>query len=281
MEDPYDILCISRTASFAEVRQRYIELAKLHHPDKLHHISEEEKKEHEKYFKKVTGAYQRISDIHNGKANKNSYYTNINDNNENSDEWRNIWNSVENFLKEQMKTMFEKTPEKQIHIFRLPVTLEDIYNKKIKKVELILRNQNTPIYLRVNCNEYPEALIQNNGKMYRCKMILQEHKLFTIDNCMNLCYKCEITMKEYINGSNKIIKYLDLSDIIIDIEPFSKLEEIIIHNKGLLENTSLIIKINLSLPSKELWDKLDNHEKMDMQNSLNQINALFKTSDGL
>jgi len=278
MEDPYDILCISHTASFAEVRQRYIELAKLHHPDKLHHISEEEKKEHEKYFKKVTGAYQHISDIHNGKSN-NSYKSDKCSNND--DNWRDIWHGVENFLKEQMKTIFEKSPEKQIHIFRLPVTLEDIYNKKIKKVELILRNQNIPIYLRVNCNEYPEALIEDSGKMYRCKMVLQEHKLFSIDNCMNLCYNCEITMKEYINGCNKIIKYLDLSDIVIDIEPFSNLEDIVIENKGLIENTLLIIKISIALPMRELWDKLNNIERMDMQNSLNQINALFKTSDGL
>ena len=58
--DPYHILEIDRSASAAEIKQAYRELARKYHPDKLEHLGDEFKALAEMRFKEIQQAYQEL-----------------------------------------------------------------------------------------------------------------------------------------------------------------------------------------------------------------------------
>lgn len=57
MRDPYDVLGVSKTASAAEIKKAYRQLAKKHHPD-----SNKDDKAAEKKFAEATAAYDLLND---------------------------------------------------------------------------------------------------------------------------------------------------------------------------------------------------------------------------
>ena len=59
--DPYRILEIDRSASSAEIKQAYRELALKYHPDKLEHLGDDFKALAEMRFKEIQKAYQELS----------------------------------------------------------------------------------------------------------------------------------------------------------------------------------------------------------------------------
>ena len=59
--DPYHILGIDRSASAAQIKQAYRELALKYHPDKLEHLGDEFKALAEMRFKQIQKAYQELS----------------------------------------------------------------------------------------------------------------------------------------------------------------------------------------------------------------------------
>ena len=59
-DSAYKILEIDRTATDAEVKNAYRNMAKKYHPDKLQHLDEVHKKGGEEKFKKVQEAYEQI-----------------------------------------------------------------------------------------------------------------------------------------------------------------------------------------------------------------------------
>ena len=63
--DPYHILGVDRSASAAQIKQAYRELARKYHPDKLEHLGDEFKALAETRFKEIQKAYQELS----GKSN--------------------------------------------------------------------------------------------------------------------------------------------------------------------------------------------------------------------
>jgi molecular chaperone DnaJ len=61
MKDYYEILGVSKDASQEEIKKRYRTLALKMHPDRLVGKSDSEKKEVEKKFQEITGAYEVLS----------------------------------------------------------------------------------------------------------------------------------------------------------------------------------------------------------------------------
>ena len=60
-EDLYNILGVSKTATDAEIKSAYRQLAKKYHPDLYAGKPEAEKKEAEEKFKKISHAYDVLS----------------------------------------------------------------------------------------------------------------------------------------------------------------------------------------------------------------------------
>ena len=105
---PYTIMGVSRSATIAQVKTRYFELARKHHPDKLApNTSDEEKKKHEEIFKDITNAYTRINkekEFENkyGASSSTSGSSSYSSDNffnvsgeSNSEDWRSVWAGLE------------------------------------------------------------------------------------------------------------------------------------------------------------------------------------------
>jgi len=294
MIDDYKVLGLQNTASFSQVRARYFELAKLHHPDKLHNISIEEKKEHEEYFKKITLAYANIEKENNRKQG-------INDNTPGYEEgdWRAVWHNFETLFKnpetwKAMKTIIKDTFKDTFyevasksfikhHTIKVPVTLEEIHLRKNKKLRLFLAQREKPVFITIKVDLYPDMtfekihifednssvkitfiLIIKNHETFRLIPLLESYDLFTV---------VKLQWNEYLEGKTFSLKYLDDNLLDINIEPFVRLDiPLEIENKGLCNLGNLYITIDIVYPRKKSWDNLDSEKKLFF---LNILNALF------
>ena len=106
MRDPYAVLGLPHAADMAAVKARYHELARRHHPDKLHGATEEERRRNEDLFKEVTVAYQVIMEGGGGRgaaADADGH-------------WQEVWQRVERMFQSQDVWMFMGTVLKDVAV---------------------------------------------------------------------------------------------------------------------------------------------------------------------
>ena len=250
--DPYEILGLSYPSTKEEIKARYYELAKKHHPDKLQHLPPEERSLHEETFKKINVAYELLS--------KSDFeYSNKKD-------WKGIWSSVESFMNTSQMTAFadllsnviqvareykkQKTSE---HHITIEVTLEEVHNRKEKKCRLFLKNVADPVFIKVNCGCYPSYLYTYQSYYIYITFQLQPHPLYSLDTLFDtydLYAEIPLTLKEYFTGTQKEIEYLDHTCLTITIPPFST-DPINIQNKGLFNKDLLTLSPKVHLPQAE------------------------------
>jgi len=290
--DPYEILGVTRKSTSSEIRIRYYELAKKHHPDRLHHLPIKERNENEEYFKKITTAYSKIekelnSDNKSYSNSSNSSYTNENYIN---GDWRKIWNNFEDLfynedLWSELKT-YVKHKLKLKHYFQVEVTLEEIYFCKKKKLRLFLENYKTPVFLTLSCDAYPMQKflrdIDEEEILIEVKINIAPHKIYKIlddteteedsASLKDLYCNIEINWYEYLNGKKVVLPFLDYSDISFNIEPFYDVNQsLCIPKKGMIDKGNLYIDIYVKNPTKEDYEKIKNINP----NFLENLNAVF------
>jgi|APGre2960657444_1045066.scaffolds.fasta_scaffold01264_7 hypothetical protein len=190
--DPYVIMGLPRGASLLEIRARYKELARKHHPDKWATHSEEELRFHENVFKNITVAYHILTDAPpcSGSGANTSASENV-FNQKTPEEWAKVWERMEILMKQKdimkhLTNLFKATihevtrpgqgndspspardPDPDIdpgrdepeetptHHFTVKVTLEDIHAGKTKKVRLFLRDHLEPVFVHIPCDAFP------------------------------------------------------------------------------------------------------------------------------
>lgn len=296
MKNPYEILGIPVGTPFAEVRAQYFRLAKKHHPDKLTHASEEERKKHEEIFKDITNAYDTIE------RNTNNTGSNETDNQSPHAErdWRTVWGRVESLFQRPdvwdcMKKVFkdtmqdvaaqvaeQKKHERLVHSVCLPITLEELHQNKSKKLQLFLHEINEPIIVKVSSSEYPTArltrTIDGENHTINVHMTLKEHKYYRFDDLLDkwdLYITENITWQEYLEG--KVIYIPDLNgtgNISITIPMMPRMDvPIVIDGKGVACKGDLYISLVWVLPQRESWEKLDQKDKNDFIRVLNALSA--------
>lgn len=192
MENPYDVLGLPYTATIEEIRKKYKQLAREHHPDKWTGASREEYYYHEEEFKKITVAYHILieGDTSNCTPGTNgTRYTGFGSDTtpKTKEEWENIWKRMEDILQKRnilghLSKLFQTTLEKMattkntrhtpgsgsssdsediptskgyVHTFTIPVSLEEITYGKKKKVRLFLKDDPDPFFVTVPCDQYP------------------------------------------------------------------------------------------------------------------------------
>ena len=263
--DPYEVLGLTYPSSKEEIKSRYYELAKKHHPDKLHHLPEEEKRKHEETFKKINVAYELLSKSDFEYSSKS--------------EWKGIWSSVESFmsngnilgdlLANVIRVAKEyKSKKASEHHITVHVTLEEVHLHKDKKLRLFLNKIQDPIFIKVNCGCYPSYLYTHLTKEENTLFIyitfeLAFHSIYSLDTLFNtnsLYTQIEISLEEYFNGITKELTYLDNSKIQVIIPSCCK-EDIVIPNKGLFNRDDLTISVRIKLPSLNAYSKLENKRR--------------------
>ena len=250
--DPYEVLGLTYPSSKEDIKARYYELARKHHPDKLQHLSPEERLQHEEQFKKINVAYELLSKSDFDYSNKH--------------DWKGIWSSVESFMNTTQMTAFADLLANVIHIAKeykkqktsehhitLEVTLEEVHNRKEKKCRLFLKNVQDPVFITVNCGCYPSYLYTHQSYYIYITFQLQNHPLYSLDTLFDtydLYAEVPITLQEYFTGSYKELEYLDKTIIPIHIPPFST-APINIPNKGLFNKDLLMVVPKVKLPEAE------------------------------
>lgn len=98
--------------------------------------------------------------------------------------------------------------------------------------------------------DYDKNRLNNKNIEYR-------HKI--VNDRIDLMIEIYINLRDYLEGSCKMIKYIDDNYIKIDIPPFT-LNNVIFNNKGLLGG-NLIVNVILLNISKIYWDNLGTDDK--------------------
>jgi DnaJ-class molecular chaperone len=248
--DSYEVLGLRPDASFADVKAAYIKLAKKHHPDKLQNVNVEELKAHEEMFRRVTMAYRQIEGEH-----KSSESPEI--------DWKTIFKRV---VKDVMSN---------IHRISVPVTLEEVHNKKTKKLEVFLKSSSTPVYVRVSCGDFPKTLVTHGTHIIRVNFSLQDHKVFQLDDILgthDLYTKLRITWADYLQGTEVSLIWCDGITIIpVVVKPFSEVDvPMAYYNKGLWGQGVLYISIDIVPPTEHQWNNIDPAHREKILGGLNE-----------
>jgi len=312
-KNPYEILGIQRSATVSQVKTRYFELARKHHPDKLDpHTSEEDKKKHEDIFKEITNAYSKINkekEFQSKFGTSESF--NFMDEDMQHEDWRSVWADLESFFNkpdswERMKnivtdtikdTLYEATmysiykstntwkeSSKKQHYITVDVTLEEVHLKKQKKLRLFLKGIHMPIFLTLDIGEYPQTTmnheIDNKIVVIDFTMNLLEHPLYRMDTILDTwdlwsLKPIIITWNDYLCGKTIEYDYIDGNKINIIIEPFNIKSPYCILDKGLCGLGNLYFPIELESPKETNKNKWNNLDKKFKTIFLRQLDELY------
>jgi DnaJ-class molecular chaperone len=264
MPCPYEILGLSTSCTFQEVKSRYIKLAKSHHPDKLSSdLSQEQRDEHEDMFKKFTDSYRQIEEQEQRRGGRDGEEPLLSEEN-----WMDLWKSV---FTDTMKEM-----RKRYHIIKIPVSLEEVHKKKKKRVEVFLQEVASPMYFRVNCGLFPKTTVMQAGHIIKVMFDILPHDTYHLDNIIgtyDLYTHCELTWREYLTGTVRELTYLDGSVLHVDIAScMDRTKPIVFQEKGLWGVGDLYVSLDVVAPSHEEWRAV---EQDDQQKIIETLDALY------
>lgn len=289
MENPYDILELPKNSSIDIVKKKFKKLALQYHPDKLQKFDDNEKEIRIEKFKKISEAYGKII---NGDIDYN-----LNDDLFTPEVWKETWDYIFNsgdtkdilkdtfldiastLLKKNIKPKsFYKPSTNYIkHNIILPVSYNEVYSNIKRKLRLVLTNISDPIFIDIHCNNYPtitKYFIDDDENEHEIiiNLELTENDKFTHivkdDNSIDLITVENISLKEFIKGSNKKIEYIDNSSIDIDIPYF---ENIVIKHGFGINNGDLIINLIVKNIENTEWKKISAEDRTVMIRILDAI----------
>jgi DnaJ-class molecular chaperone len=216
--DPYEIFGLKYPSTKEVIKTRYYELARKHHPDKLQHLSKEEIEMNEKKFKEINRAYEILKD--------GTYVP----------EW--------NF-----KSIFETVINRLLkdHHITVDVTLEEMYNKKEKRLRLFLKGVIEPLFITIQCGDKTHT--ESEKYIIHLTYNILPHDVYTLHE-NNIYSTLYISLYEYIKGCVYKLEYLDGSIIDIHIKPCDT-STIYIPDKGIDKKGSLILFIVVDLPTEK------------------------------
>lgn len=226
--DPYDVLGLVYPCTKDVIKARYYELARKHHPDKLQHLSKDEIELNEQKLKMINRSYEILT--------KTDYVP--------ESEWNfnSIFESVINNVKNYTSKLLKE------HHITVEITLEDVFNKKEKRLRLFLKGIIQPIFITINCSD---TIYHHNDLDIHITYNILPHKIYSVEEDGNDIYSTiYITLYEFIKGCSYKLEYLDKSIIDITI-PECDTHTIVIPNKGLYGEGSLVIYIKIDLPKKD------------------------------
>jgi DnaJ-class molecular chaperone len=261
VENPYDVLGLPRTATFPDVRAAYIRLAKAHHPDKLHSLEVADVASHEEEFKRITMAYKRIED-------REKHGSSVDVDPGPGEDWASIFKKI---FRQAVSEL-----NKRYHSIEVPVTIEEIHNKKIKKLEVFLKDVSDAIYVKVDCGKWPETTLVHDGHIIKIRFALREHTIYHLDDILgthDLYTTCNLIWAEYLTGTSGDMLWCDgKTRLPLAIPAFSDPDmPIILKNRGLWEIGDLFIKIHVTPPSELVWRAMSADDKASIVRVLSSL----------
>ncbi len=280
------ILGVQLCASKDDIRKAYKDTALSCHPDKLAHITDDnEKTERIEKFKKATTAYETLVKHSNE---DDGDLGDLGDWGENLEDWEEFFANLTNMFKTPPpRPQTTKEYERIIHNIRLDVTYVEILKNSKKKLRLILKDVEEPIFLDVLCGSFPtvvreytidreeaECTERTEGpegldhedhdiviNMNIKEFVGYDHIIHD-SGMIDLITTVHLKLSEYILGCTKKIVYVDGSELEVHLPAFQK-EFYEIPEKG-LKKGSLILNISVKAIEKDVWDSLEEKSKAEM-----------------
>lgn len=287
---PYEVLGLAPDTAFLEVRAAYLRLAKRHHPDKLPHLTSEERARHEEVFKRISQAYDTIE--------KQEVKHEATDTCASSRDWRSIWAraealfsrpevraTLEHVMNVATKTMKRNndTGEVEVHSIHVPVTLEEVHLNKKKRLQLFLKGVSKPIIVRIECGAYPglniKQTIDFQDHLVCIHMDMLPHTSFKFDEkTWDLHFTYPISWHTYLNGMELCeVPSLDPTSEShkFAIPPFAQIasHEVRIFGEGLAKRGDIVVHLSWCPPSKESIESLTDEERQSFNQLLNALSA--------
>lgn len=298
--NPYEILNLPLNSSIEDVKKTYKKIAMMSHPDKLNNITDmNEKNKKIKFFMDATNAYNIIIKSNNGNSNGYGYgnyydYNNDSNNNNNYDynnemnteDWEKTFDSIMNsdLFKSFVTNVFNKFKSKvKKHDINVDIKIADYFNNHKKKLRIFLKNVQEPVYINLNCKNYPSHTINyfdnndneheiniqmniindpiiNKGFYYKENEDENEHE--NEDGCkIDIYYDMNIDIIDYLIGTKKELEFFNNETIDIDIKPFSL--NVIKNDMG-INKGNLIVNFIYNSINKEKWYNLSDADKNEM-----------------
>ncbi len=285
--NPYEILNLPLNSSIEDVKKTYKKIAIMSHPDKLNNITDiNEKNKKIKFFMDATNAYNIIIKSNNGYGNSNYYdYNNDNSNNYydfnnemNTEDWEKTFDSIMNsdLFKSFVTNVFNKFKSKvKKHDINVDIKIADYFNNHKKKLRIFLKNVQEPVYINLNCKNYPSHTINyfdNNDNEHEINIQMniindpiinkgfyykENEDEFRID----IYYDMNIDIIDYLIGTKKELEFFNNETIDIDIKPFSL--NVIKNGMG-INKGNLIVNFIYNSINKEKWYNLPDADKNEM-----------------
>ncbi len=285
MNNPYLVLGIPINSSIDDVKRSYKLIALKSHPDKLNNINDtNERNKKIKDFIDATNAYNKIINGNINDFNDDFDYDNYNyeDFKFTYEDWEETFNNIrQSDLMKNLVNLFMKYKSKiKKHNINVDIKYSDYFNPNKKKLRLFLKGVEEPVYINLNCKQYPSCIINyiddnDNEHEITINMNLINDKLINynfyhynetddnanFNNKVDIYYDLNIDTIDYIIGGEKNILFVNKEVIEIKIEPFTN--EIVIDNYG-INKGNLIIKYIYNPIDKENWNKLFDADKIEL-----------------
>lgn len=282
--NPYEVLGIPIDSSLDEVKRIYKIIALKSHPDKLNNISDiNERNKKIKEFIEATNAYNKIlkgdSNDFNFDSNDFKDFSDSNDYKFTYEDWEQTFNTIRHSeLMKKIVTMFMKSKIKK-HQINVDIKYSDYFNNGKKKLRLFLKNVEEPVYINLNCKQYPSCVINyidDNDNEHEISIQMNlindreiNNNYYHKNDDDNIYYDLNIDIIDYLIGGQKEIIFVNKEILKIVIEPFTEMTAI---NDYGINKGSLIVNYKFDKPiNKENWDNLNNADKIEMIRILEKI----------
>lgn len=289
--NPFDILGINRNSTKEDAKRAYREIALSCHPDKLTRVTDScEKAEKINRFKEATIAYNTI-------VNEEHIFSEGNDDLDWGQLWKTFFNNKEDtgeilkdvfldvasvFMKGNIKPKAFYHPSQSLsvtsHEISVDISYSEIMNNKRKRLRLILVDIEEPIFVDINCGNYPQVIKEyidddDNEHEITINMNIKKHKMYDyiLRDCgkIDLITSMKLSVSEYIEGTTKKIKYIDETFLDVAVEPFQE-DYLIVKGKG-LKNGDIYVDIRIAPPKYTQWNCLESSDKSELIRILKTI----------
>jgi|APGre2960657404_1045060.scaffolds.fasta_scaffold01816_7 hypothetical protein len=229
----YVILGVAPDAPMETIRAAYIQAARTHHPDKLGHLSPEDRAKHEGIFKTITDAYSRIVDERAARADSaRASFSNLWRAPSTQEEWEVVWEGVERMFSrvevmESVKDLLSKAAElarwrkaatecserkPHIHHATLVVSPADVQFGRQRRVRVLLSDERE-IFVNVDCGVFPEPFTQEKERDERIcvcvKLVLDSTETAEMEpGIWDLYRTIDVPLCEWFTGSRYALEPL-------------------------------------------------------------------------